>query len=175
MKEIAESEVRAQFFADTGEKRSEIFADFRPSMQKKAAKKFTKNPPHFPTRDKTKFFHRENLGVGSPKKKHININFLVRLPLGRPWDLSHGQTGFVPGTSPLCPRDPRFSSYFPQWKPSLSMRQPQGRRAAGEVYALKVKSLCAFFARYDSHTLKSLAMRKKKAFSLAMRKPLRLF
>ena len=40
--------------------------------------------------------------------------------------MSHGQTGFVPWTSPLCPRDkPSFSPYFAQWKPSLSQKQTQ--------------------------------------------------
>ena len=65
------------------------------------------------------------------RKRHININFLVRLPLGRPPvcprdkpSLSLGQTRVVPGTnpgfllilhsgSPVCPRD----------KPSLSLGQ----------------------------------------------------
>ena len=60
--------------------------------------------------------------------------------------MSPGQTGFVPGTNWVCPRDkPRFSSYFTQRKPSLSLGQIQfvpgtfrGRRAADRVYVLKV-------------------------------------
>ena len=60
--------------------------------------------------------------------------------------MSPGQTGFVPGTKWVCPRDkPRFSSYFTQRKPSLSLGQTQfvpgtfrERRAAGRVYVLKV-------------------------------------
>ena len=60
--------------------------------------------------------------------------------------MSRGQTGFVPGTKWVCPRDkPRFSPYFTQWKPSLSLGQTQfvpgtkrGRRAAERVYVLKV-------------------------------------
>ena len=60
--------------------------------------------------------------------------------------MSPGQTGFVPGTKWVCPRDkPRFSSYFTQRKPSLSLGQTQfvpgtnrGRRAADRVYVLKV-------------------------------------
>ena len=56
--------------------------------------------------------------------------------------MSPGQTGFVPGTNRVCPRDkPRFSSYFTQRKPSLSLGQTQfvpgtfrGRRAADRVY-----------------------------------------
>ena len=42
--------------------------------------------------------------VDQTRKRHININFLVRLLLGRPRE---------------CPWDkPRFSPYFTQWKPS---------------------------------------------------------
>ena len=60
--------------------------------------------------------------------------------------MSQGQTGFVPGTRWVWPRDePRFSPYFTQWKPSLSLGQTQfvpgtfrGRRAAERVYVLKV-------------------------------------
>ena len=60
--------------------------------------------------------------------------------------MSPGQTGFVPGTKWVCPRDkPRFSPYFTQRKPSLSLGQTQfvpgtfrGRRAAERVYVLKV-------------------------------------
>ena len=60
--------------------------------------------------------------------------------------MSPGQTGSVPGTKWVCPRDkPRFSSYFTQQKPSLSLGQTQfvpgtfrGRRAADRVYVSKV-------------------------------------
>ena len=60
--------------------------------------------------------------------------------------MSPGQTGFVPGTKWACPRDkPRFSFYFTQRKPSLSLGQTRfvpgtfrGRRAADRVYVLKV-------------------------------------
>ena len=60
--------------------------------------------------------------------------------------MSPGQTGFVPGTKWVCPRDkPRFSPYFTQRKPSSSLGQTQfvpgtfrGRGAAGKVYVLKV-------------------------------------
>ena len=56
--------------------------------------------------------------------------------------MSPGQTGFVPGTKWVCPRDkPRFSPYFTQRKPSSSLGQTQfvpgtfrGRRAAERVY-----------------------------------------
>ena len=83
------------------------------------------------------------------KKRHIDINFLVWLLLGHP--------GNVPGTNRVCPRDkPRFSSYFTQRKPSLSLGQThvfflfytaeaqfvpgtfRGRRAADRVYVLRV-------------------------------------
>ena len=60
--------------------------------------------------------------------------------------MSPGQTGNVPGTKWVCPRDkPRFSPYFTQWKPSSSLGQTQfvpgtfrGRRVAERVYVLKV-------------------------------------
>ena len=95
---------------------------------------------------RTKEDKRGQDGTFQASKRHININFLVRLLLGRPrdcpWDkpgLSLGQTHFVPGIkpgfllilhngSPVCPRD----------KPSLSLRQSRGRRAAEKVYVLKV-------------------------------------
>ena len=72
--------------------------------------------------------------INQARKRHININILVRLRLGRPpvcpWDkpgLSQGQTQVVPGTnrgfllilhngSPACPRD----------KPGLSLGQTSG-------------------------------------------------
>ena len=73
MKEIPESEIQAKFFADTGEKCGEIlakiFADFRPLIsRKRGRKKFHEKSSTFSTRDETKFFHREILGVGGPKK-----------------------------------------------------------------------------------------------------------
>ena len=60
--------------------------------------------------------------------------------------LSLGQTQFVPGTNPGCPRDkPRFSPYFTQWKPSLSLGQTRfvpgtnrWRMAAEKVYVPNV-------------------------------------
>ena len=73
-------------------------------------------------------------GENQARKRHININVLVRLHLGRPpvcpWDkpgLSQGQTQVVPGTnraflfilhsgSPVCPWD----------KPGLSLEQTGG-------------------------------------------------
>ena len=66
------------------------------------------------------------------RKRHIKINFRLRLALGRPR---------------VCPKDkPRLSPYFTQWKPS-SVRdkpssdpwdRPGGRRAAGNVVVVKV-------------------------------------
>ena len=81
--------------------------------------------------------HWHTLG-SQARKRHININFLVRLLLGHP--------GNVPGTKWVCPGDkPRFSPYFTQWKPSLSLGQTRfvpgtnrGRRAAERVYVLQV-------------------------------------
>ena len=63
--------------------------------------------------------------------------------------MSSGQTGFVPGTKWVCPRDkPRFSPYFTQRKPSLSLGQTRfvpgtfrGRRPAERVYVLKSDSV----------------------------------
>ena len=73
IKEIPESEIQAKFFADTGEKRSEIlakhFADSRPLISRKSGrKKLHEKPSTFSTREETKFFHSEILGVGGPKK-----------------------------------------------------------------------------------------------------------
>ena len=75
---------------------------------------------------------------GQARKRHININFLVRLLLGHP--------GNVPGTNRACPRDkPRFSPYFTQveaqFVPGKNPVCPgdiPGRRAAERVYVLKV-------------------------------------
>ena len=101
----------------------------------------------------------ERVTSSAPKfrqeKRHININFLVRLLLGHPGNvpgtnrecprdkvgLSQGQTQvfslfytpeakFVPGTNPVCPRD------IPGTK--------GGRKS------LCVKNLCAFFVPYKS-------------------------
>ena len=85
------------------------------------------------------------MALNQARKRHININFLVRLLLGHPGNVP-GIKGNVPGTKWVCPRDkPRFSSYFTQRKPSLSLGQTQfvsgtfrGRRAADRVYVLKV-------------------------------------
>ena len=85
--------------------------------------------------------------VNQARKRHININFLVRLLLGRPREclgdkpgLPPGQTHFVPGTipgfllilhtgSPVCPR-------------ALSLGQPGNE---GQPKSSCAKSLCAFF------------------------------
>ena len=83
------------------------------------------------------------------RKRHININFFVRLvPVF---------TGFVPGTNPVCPWDKsgekqgqtqkfslfytveaRFHRVCPWDKPGLSQGQSRGRRAAQNVYVKKV-------------------------------------
>ena len=69
---------------------------------------------------------RRSRPVDQARKRHININFLVRLPLGRPPvcprdkpSFSLGQTRVVPGTNRW------FSPYFTQCKPSLSQGQTQ--------------------------------------------------
>ena len=80
------------------------------------------------------------------RKRHININFLVRLLLGRP-----RECGLSLGHSGVFARDKaRFSPYFTQWKPSLCQGQTQfvpgtipGTKAGRK--SLCVKSLCAFF------------------------------
>ena len=85
------------------------------------------------------------------RKRHININFFVRLVLGRPRVCPGDFTGFVPGTNPVKTWDkPGFSPYFhricPWDKPGLSQKQSRGRRASQKVYVKKVyvpfRSLC---------------------------------
>ena len=84
--------------------------------------------------------------VFQARKRHININVLIRLRLGRlpvwPWDkprLSQGQTQVVSGTnrgfllilhsgSLVCPWD----------KPGLSLGQTRWRMAAEKVYVPNV-------------------------------------
>ena len=91
------------------------------------------------------------------RKRHINTNFFVRLvPVF---------TGFVPGTSPVCPWDksgekqgqkPRNSPYSTQWKPDFTGFVPgtnpvcptDNPGTKGGTESLCEKSLCAFFARY---------------------------
>ena len=83
------------------------------------------------------------------RKRHININFFVRLvPVF---------TGFVPGTNPVCPWDKsgekqgqtqefslfytveaRFHRVCPWDKPGLSQGQSRGRRAAQKVYVKNI-------------------------------------
>ena len=100
------------------------------------------------------FFRNFFRKVPQARKRHININFLVRLLLGHPGNvpgtnrvcpgdkvgLSQGQTQvfflfytaeaqFVPGTNPVCPWD------IPGTK--------------GGRQSLRVKSLCAFFVPYN--------------------------
>ena len=87
--------------------------------------------------------------IGQARKRHININFFVRLvPVF---------TGFVPGTNRVCPWDKsgeklgqtqefslfytveaRFHRVCPWDKPGLSLGQSRGRRAAQKVYVKKV-------------------------------------
>ena len=98
-------------------------------------------------------------GCFSGKKKAHKHKLFGPVALGTTPGLSLGQTRFVPGTNPGCPRDkPRFSSYFTQWKPSLSLGQarfvpgtnpvcPWDKPVAnGGRRSLGVQSLCAKFA-----------------------------
>ena len=63
-----------------------------------------------------KVFHSSN--VNEARKRHININFFVRLVLGRPRACPGDFTGFVPGTNPVKTWDkPGVAPYFTQWKP----------------------------------------------------------
>ena len=65
-----------------------------------------------------------SFGFLSGKKKAHKHKVFGPVALGTTPGLSQGQTGFVPGTNPLCPRDkPGFSPYFTQLKPSLSQGQ----------------------------------------------------
>ena len=94
----------------------------------------------------------------SGKKKAHKHKLFGPVALGKTPGMFQGQTTFVPGTKPLCLRDkPRFSPYFTQWKHSLSQGQTQfvpGTIAGtkGGRNKLCVKSLCAFFAHYESGT-----------------------
>ena len=64
------------------------------------------------------------------RKRHININILLRLALGRP---------HCPRDKPGCPWDKsRFSPYLIKWRPSSPLGQTRGRRAAEKVYVVKV-------------------------------------
>ena len=68
-------------------------------------------------------------GGNQARKRHININFLVRLLLGHPGNvpgdkpgLSPGQSGFVPGTNPGFLFILHSGSPVRPWdKPSLSL------------------------------------------------------
>ena len=69
------------------------------------------------------------------RKGDININFLVRLLLGRPWVVL-GQAHFVPGTSSgfLALSYTMEAQFVPGDRLGLS----RGRRVAERVYILKV-------------------------------------
>ena len=83
------------------------------------------------------------------RKRHININFFVRLVLGRPRVCPRDFTAFVPGTNSVkTSYKPGFSPYFTQWKPGKPRDKPGfvlGPKGGTE--SLCEKSLCAFFAR----------------------------
>ena len=67
-------------------------------------------------------FYRLFRMVGSQaRKRHININFFVRLVLWRPRVCPGDFTGFVPGTNPVKTwGKPGFSPCFTQWKPDFT-------------------------------------------------------
>ena len=106
--------------------RPDVPADIRPKTSVRPSKSWKKASWHkHAPRTSTKKLRSEKLRAdfSFPRKRRVNINFLVRLPLG--------ETHFAPGTgpgfrlilhsgSPICPRD----------KPSLSLGQSRGRRAA---------------------------------------------
>ena len=88
------------------------------------------------------------------RRRHININFLVRLLLGHP--------GNVPGTNRVCPRDKvglsqgqtqvffLFYTAEAQFVPGTNPVCPwdiPGTKGARQ--SLCVKSLCAFFVPYS--------------------------
>ena len=55
------------------------------------------------------------MAVSQARRRHININFFVRLVLGRPRVCPGDFAGFVPGTNPVKTWDkPGFSPYFTQ-------------------------------------------------------------
>ena len=90
-------------------------------------------------------------------KRHININFFVRLVLGRPRDCPGDFTGFVPGTNPVKPgTNPGFLLILHSGSPiSPGLSPGQTRFVPGTIPGTKggteslcEKSLCAFFARY---------------------------
>ena len=91
---------------------------------------------------------RSNTGPATPrsgKKKAHKHNIFGSVALGTTPGLSRGQSGFVPGTKTLCPRDkPRLSPCFTQWKLNLSQGQTRERRVAEKVYVLKF--MCFFFS-----------------------------
>ena len=51
------------------------------------------------------FLGAQNATETQARKRHININFFVRLVLGRPRVCPGDFTGFVPGTNPVQTRD----------------------------------------------------------------------
>ena len=118
--------------------------------------------------------------LAQARKRHINITFFGVVALRTAPGLSRGQTGFVPGTSPLCSRDtPRFTPYFthgspvcPSDKPSLSLGQSRGRGAAEKNYVLGVHlpfslAICAYQLEFPgAQRLKHFQSRMKCSISL---------
>ena len=76
MKEIPESEVQAKFFADTGEKRSEvlgkIFADFRPLISKeKWPQEISRKILHIFREVQNKILSQRESGSGGPQLRRL--------------------------------------------------------------------------------------------------------
>ena len=71
----------------------------------------------------------------TPLNKHGRVLRYYRYKYRAIWKVSLLGL-FALGTTPGY--KPRFSPYFTQWKPSLSLRQYCGRRAAERAYVLKV-------------------------------------
>ena len=84
-------------------------------------------------------FGKDYANITQARKRHTNINFFVRLVLGRPRVCPGDFTGFVLGTNSVKTRDkPWFSPYFTQGKPGKPGFVPGSRRAAQKVYVKKV-------------------------------------
>ena len=87
-------------------------------------------------------------------KRHININFFVRLVLGRPRVFPGDFTGFVPGTTSVKIWDkPAFSPYFTQSKPGKPGFVPgtnPGPKGGAESLCEKT-FMCFFSLAKDSH------------------------
>ena len=88
--------------------------------------------------------------------------------------MSPGQTGFVPGTKWVRPRDkPRFSPCFTQWKPSLSLGQtrfvPGTFRLGRKVAERKFPELFEFSSRILTRILLRIFPNFSRTFRASFR------